>query len=93
MSKQPQACCTCIERANAGLAEMGAMVKTAWILTGAGSTDERYSTRIALSAEKIDSRSRQRLPVLIAQFCPLCGTKYMADDGVTHPFGAEDGDQ
>ena len=33
--------------------------------------------RIAIGCQKTDSRSRKRAPVLIAQYCPLCGARYL----------------
>lgn len=69
--------CRCIELTNEALAEQGssAMVDTALIWNQQSDTT---MVRIALRCVKTNSRDRKRAPVLIAQFCPLCGTPYAA---------------
>ena len=67
--------CPCIRLMNESLAQDGqpAMVDTSMVWSGA--TDTK-SIRIHIGCVKTDPRSRKRTPVLIAQFCPLCGTSY-----------------
>jgi hypothetical protein len=67
--------CQCIELMNEALAEDGssAMVDTAWIWS---QNTDTHTTRIAIRCVKTSRSDRKRAPVLIAQFCPLCGTPY-----------------
>lgn len=86
-SSTAQAGCECIERINEHWATQGipAMVQTSRILSGIGAEHEVYSTRIAIGAWKTDRGSRKRPPALIAQFCPMCGTRYLSDDAARPP--------
>ena len=71
--------CQCIEEFNKGLKEMGAMVSTSLVISGIGTGRERESVRVKVSSMKLNSRDRRRAPVLIAQFCPFCGERYMPE--------------
>lgn len=50
--------------------------------------------RISVPTRKKDSRSRMRARLLIAQFCPLCGSAYPGGDGdpaAARPTPPDDG--
>jgi hypothetical protein len=48
-------------------------------------TGEYRGVRISIPTRKKDSRSRERARLLIAQYCPLCGTRYPNDDAARRP--------
>lgn len=58
--------CNCLAEANAALADgNGEIVVTIWPVV-----------RPVIETMKVDSKKRGRPPMMVASFCPFCGTKY-----------------
>lgn len=67
--------CDCIELINEALVKVNAKLDVPFQInmqTG----KERDVVRIPLPLYKLNPKKRDRLPVLFARFCPLCGVEY-----------------
>lgn len=69
--------CKCIEQVNEALAAHNAVLDIP--LTIHLTTGKTESPRTYVPTVKLNSKNRQKLPILFAMFCPFCGKKYPAD--------------
>lgn len=74
---QPTFGCNCIELINDGFARDGRAAMVDAALIWSQDTDTTM-VRIAIRCVKTSRSDRKRTPVLIADYCPICGNRYIA---------------
>jgi hypothetical protein len=73
--------CACIEKANEKLAERnGELVVTIWPVA-----------RPVIETQKKDHAKRGRPPMIVANFCPFCGTEYPCARSAEHQSPTDTG--
>lgn len=66
--------CDCVDRMNEAMAARNAAIEIGMLIDYA--TGKLREAPPAIKVYKVDPKRRDRLPTLLATFCPFCGRKY-----------------